>query len=118
MRNKISCGRYDCCHNNSGCCFAKCIAIGKDMKCQSFHLNKYDHDANNIHHTDMQKYETVFKPIPMAVFKGETKLGVIYPAGWKEGDNVYTRRSFVACSDTIPKTVLNGDIDVITRFEE
>ena len=34
--------------------------------------------------------QDIFKPIPMAVWQGYTKLGVIYPKGWEYEGRILT----------------------------
>lgn len=36
MKQRIICGRYDCCYYSSGACRLSNIGIGKDLTCQSY----------------------------------------------------------------------------------
>lgn len=93
MTKHITCGRHDCYYNNCSNCTLNSIAIGKDMKCQFFRV---DNEKSSYQEKDREAYmEDVFKPVPMAVFKGAKKIGTIYPAGWRDKDNLYTKETFV-----------------------
>ena len=50
--------------------------------------------------------QDIFKPIPMAVWQGYTKLGVIYPKGWVYNGEVLTEELAVPAKPKHTKKLL------------
>ena len=50
--------------------------------------------------------QDIFKPVPMAVWQGYTKLGVIYPKGWVYNGKVLTEELAVPAKPKYTKKLL------------